>query len=178
GPLPRLRRGVVHHGRGALRQRRPAVVSRGEDGMVVIVTGCNSGFGLATARRDVHVYATVLESDPLGTTDIEALRDSGLPITIVPLDVTDEDAATDLVARVVAERGVVNGLVNNAGVSMMAAFEDVAIDTVRRMFEINVFGPMHLMQLVLPHMRRQRSGRIVNVSSGAGFMPMAWQTTY
>lgn len=149
---------------------------------VVLVTGCNSGFGLATARllagQGDKVYATILPSDPIGTTDIEAARASGLSIEIVPLDVTDEAAATALVEHIVAETGRIDGLVNSAGVSMFAAFEEVSVADVRRMMEINFIGPVRLMQLVLPHMRRQRSGRLVNVSSGAGFMPMAWQTTY
>lgn len=149
---------------------------------VVLVTGCNSGFGLATARvlaqRGDRVYATVLASDPTGTADIEVARASGLPIEIVPLDVTDDPAAASLVARIVADTGRIDGLVNSAGVSMFAAFEEVSIDDVRRMMEINFIGPVRLMQLVLPHMRRQHAGRIVNVSSGAGFMPMAWQTAY
>jgi NAD(P)-dependent dehydrogenase (short-subunit alcohol dehydrogenase family) len=148
----------------------------------VIVTGCNSGFGLAAARllaeRGDAVYATVLPSDRSGTAAIEQSRDSGLGIEIVPLDVTDERGCTDLVERVVAEHGRVDGLVNNAGVSMMAAFEDVALETVRQMFEVNFFAPVRLMHLVLPHMRTQGFGRIVNVTSGAGSVPMAWQSTY
>lgn len=149
---------------------------------VVLITGCNSGFGLATARllaeRGDRVRATVLPGDPVGTGEIEAARDAGLPITIAPLDVTDEAAAEALVARIVAEEGRIDGLVNSAGVSMFAAFEEVSVADVRRMMEINFIGPVRLMQLILPHMRRQRGGRIVNISSGAGFMPMAWQTTY
>ncbi|MDP3174392.1 MAG: SDR family oxidoreductase [Phenylobacterium sp.] len=149
---------------------------------VVLVTGCNSGFGLATARvlaeRGDHVFATVLPNDPSGMGEIEAAQASGLPITIAPLDVTDAAAAAALVARIVAEAGRIDALVNNAGVSTMAALEEVSIDDARRMFEINYFGPLRLIQLVLPHMRRQGAGRIVNVSSGAGFIPTAWQTTY
>lgn len=149
---------------------------------VILVTGCNSGFGLAAARllaeRGDRVYATVLPTDPVGTADIEAARDAGLSITIAPLDVTDEAAAEAIVARITEEQGRIDGLVNSAGVSMFAAFEEVSVADVRRMMEINFIGPVRLMQLVLPHMRRQRHGRIVNISSGAGFMPMAWQTTY
>ena len=149
---------------------------------VVLITGCNSGFGLAAARvlagRGDRIYATVLPGDPDGTAEIESARDSGLPITIAPLDVTDEAATETLVARIMAENGRIDGLVNSAGVSMFAAFEEVSVADVRRMMEINFIGPVRLMQLVLPHMRRRRSGRIVNISSGAGFMPMAWQTTY
>ena len=149
---------------------------------IVIVTGCNSGFGLAAARllaeRGDTVYATVLASDPSGTEAIDQARNSGLAIEVVPLDVTDERGCAELVERVVSTHGRVDGLVNNAGVSMMAAFEDVALDTVRRMFEINFFAPVRLMQLVLPPMRAQGFGRIVNVTSGAGSVPLAWQSTY
>lgn len=149
---------------------------------VVLITGCNSGFGLAAARLLAdggdRIYATVLPGDPSGTAEIEAARDRGLPITVVPLDVTDGEAAETLVDRIVSEAGRIDGLVNSAGVSMFAAFEEVSVADVRRMMEINFIGPVRLMQLVLPYMRRQGHGRIVNISSGAGFMPMAWQTTY
>ncbi|MGE0829930.1 MAG: SDR family NAD(P)-dependent oxidoreductase, partial [Hyphomonadaceae bacterium] len=116
--------------------------------------------------------------DPVGTGEIEKARDSGLPITIIPFDVTDEAGAEPLVARVVKDSGRIDALVNNAGVSMFAAFEDVSEADTRRMFEINFFGPVRLMLAALPYMRKQQFGRIVNVSSGAGFMPMAWQSTY
>ena len=149
---------------------------------VVIVTGCNSGFGLSTARllaeRGDSVFATVFPGDISGTAAIEKARDSGLPIEIVELDVTDEQGCVDLIQRVLAEAGRIDALVNNAGVSMMAAFEEVDVATVRKMFEVNFFAPLRLMQLVLPSMRAQRSGRIVNVTSGAGSIPLAWQSTY
>lgn len=149
---------------------------------IVLVTGCNSGFGLETARllakRGDKVYATVLESDPVGAGEIEAARAAGLPITIIPFNVTDDAAAHALIERIIAENGRIDALVNNAGVSAIAAFEEVSIEDTRRMMEINYIGPLRLIQLVLPSMRKQGYGRIVNVSSGAGFMPLAWQTTY
>jgi NAD(P)-dependent dehydrogenase (short-subunit alcohol dehydrogenase family) len=125
----------------------------------VLVTGCSSGIGYATARRLARegwkVYATARRPEMLeGLTGCEKLA----------LDVTDDasmKAAVDAVGRV-------DVLVNNAGYSQSGAVESVPIDEVRRQFETNVFGLLRMCQLVLPGMRAQRWGRIVNLSSMGG----------
>jgi NAD(P)-dependent dehydrogenase (short-subunit alcohol dehydrogenase family) len=85
-----------------------------------------------------------------------------------PLDVTDEDSMTSAVEEVEREEGAVGALVNNAGYSQSGAVEAVPMDKVRAQFETNVFGLVRMCQLVLPGMRRQGYGRIVNVSSMGG----------
>lgn len=131
-----------------------------------LITGCSSGIGAATAERlakrgdfDVYASARRLES-------IEALQAFGCKL--LQLDVTDEASMRAAVDAIVAEHGSVGALVNNAGYSQGGPIEQVSMEAVRRQFETNVFGLIHLTQLVLPGMRAQRSGRIVNIGSMGG----------
>jgi NAD(P)-dependent dehydrogenase (short-subunit alcohol dehydrogenase family) len=132
---------------------------------VAIVTGASSGIGEATARRlqamGYTVYAAARRVDWMAP-----LAEVG--IRPVAVDVTDDASLVGLVEQVVAESGRVDVLVNNAGYGSYGAVEDVPLDEARRQFEVNVFGLARLTQLVLPHMRRQRSGRVINVSSIGG----------
>src|SRR5215207_1992441 len=131
----------------------------------VIITGCSSGIGEATASRLAKsgwtVYATARKVEAL-----EALAREGC--RVLALDVTSEGAMTAAVETVIAESGRIDGLVNNAGYSQSGAAETLDLDDVRRQFETNVFGLLRMCQLVLPTMRAQRSGRIVNISSMGG----------
>jgi NAD(P)-dependent dehydrogenase (short-subunit alcohol dehydrogenase family) len=128
----------------------------------ILVTGCSSGIGRATAerlaRRGWTVYASARRLESL----------AGLPTEKLALDVTDEASMRAAVSAIEAEHGAVGALVNNAGYSLSGAFEVTPLDDVRRQFETNVFGLVRLTQLVLPAMRRERRGRIVNVSSMGG----------
>src|SRR3954449_1432267 len=133
----------------------------------VLITGCSSGIGRATAERlagrGFTVYATARNVQ-----SIADLEDRGC--RVLALDVTDEDSMQAAVGTVLEEQGAVGALVNNAGYSQSGAVEDVPLDEVRRQFETNVFGLIRMCQLVLPGMRAQHHGRIVNVSSmGANF---------
>jgi NAD(P)-dependent dehydrogenase (short-subunit alcohol dehydrogenase family) len=133
----------------------------------VLITGCSSGIGRATAERLVSrgyiVYATARRVETIA--DLE-----GRGCRVLALDVTDEDSMQAAVGTVVDEQGAVGALVNNAGYSQSGAVEEVPMDEVRRQFETNVFGLVRMCQLVLPGMRAQHHGRIVNVSSmGANF---------
>jgi len=128
----------------------------------VLVTGCSSGIGRATAERlaaaGLPVYATARRPETLGD-----LRAAGC--RTLALDVTDEETMRAAVETVGNEHGAVGVLVNNAGYSQSGPVEEVPLDAARRQFETNVFGAVRLTQLVLPGMREQRWGRIVNVSS-------------
>jgi NAD(P)-dependent dehydrogenase (short-subunit alcohol dehydrogenase family) len=136
-----------------------------EPSKAVLITGCSSGIGRATALRlargDWRVYATARRPETLGD-----LREAGCDT--LALDVTDEQSMRSAVERVQAEAGAVGVLVNNAGYSQGGAIETVPLDAVRRQFETNVFGLVRLTQLALPAMRAQRWGKVVNVGSMGG----------
>jgi NAD(P)-dependent dehydrogenase (short-subunit alcohol dehydrogenase family) len=131
----------------------------------VLITGCSSGIGWATAGRLVDVgwkvYATARNVE-----SIAPLQARGC--TLLPLDVTDETSMRQAVKEIEQDEGAVGVLVNNAGYSQSGAVEAVPMDKVRSQFETNVFGLVRMCQLVLPGMRRQGYGRIVNVSSMGG----------
>src|SRR5919112_1864694 len=131
----------------------------------VLITGCSSGIGWATAERLVdvgwRVYATARN-----VAKIAALAQRGCEL--LSLDVTDEDSMRTAVDEVERREGAVGVLVNNAGYSQSGAVEAVPMEKVRRQFETNVFGLARMCQLVLPGMRRQGFGRIVNISSMGG----------
>ena len=131
----------------------------------VLITGCSSGIGHATAEhlaaRGWTVYASARRTE-----SIEGLAERGCKT--LALDVTDEDSMRAAVAAVEDAEGAVGVLVNNAGYSQSGALETLPLDRLRAQFETNVFGLVRLCQLVLPGMRRQGGGRIVNVSSMGG----------
>jgi NAD(P)-dependent dehydrogenase (short-subunit alcohol dehydrogenase family) len=131
----------------------------------VLITGCSTGIGRATAEhlaaRGWTVYATARRLD-----SIEDLRQKGCKT--LALDVTDEASMRAAVEQVEAAEGAIGALVNNAGYSQSGALESVPMDQLRKQFETNVFGLLRMCQLVLPGMREQRHGRIVNLSSMGG----------
>jgi NAD(P)-dependent dehydrogenase (short-subunit alcohol dehydrogenase family) len=133
----------------------------------VLITGCSSGIGRATAERLARgghtVYATARRPESIADLEQAGCR-------TLALDVTDEGSMAAAVRAVEEAEGTVGVLVNNAGYSQSGAVESVSMEDVRRQFETNVFGLVRMCQLVLPKMREQRWGRIVNVSSmGANF---------
>ena len=133
----------------------------------VLITGCSSGIGRATAQRLARsgwtVYATARRPE-----SIADLKDAGCHT--LALDVTDEASMQAAVAEVEGVHGAVGVLINNAGYSQSGAIETVPIDAMRRQFETNVFGLVRLTQLVLPKMRAQRWGKIVNLGSMGGLL--------
>jgi len=130
----------------------------------VLITGCSTGIGRATAERLVkdgwNVHATARRPE-----SIEDLEKAGAKIHA--LDVTKERSMTRAVAEIEKD-GPIGALVNNAGYSQSGASETIPMESVRRQFETNVFGVMRMCQLVLPGMRKEGSGRIVNLSSMGG----------
>jgi NADP-dependent 3-hydroxy acid dehydrogenase YdfG len=132
---------------------------------VVLITGCSTGIGRATAERLAGaghtVYATARK--------LEAIEDLGAKgCHTLALDVTDETSMQTAVSAVEEAEGGVGALVNNAGYSQSGAVESVSIDDIRTQFETNVFGLIRMSQLVLPKMRERGAGRVVNVGSMGG----------
>jgi NAD(P)-dependent dehydrogenase (short-subunit alcohol dehydrogenase family) len=136
-----------------------------EPSKAVLITGCSSGIGRASALQLVRsgwkVYATARREAA-----ITELKDAGCET--LALDVTDEQSMSAAVGAIEQADGAVGVLINNAGYSQSGAIETVPLEAVRRQFETNVFGLVRLTQLVLPKMRAQRWGRIVNVGSMGG----------
>ncbi len=141
---------------------------------VVLITGATSGIGKASLVRLIADGHTVCGSYRKPE-DAESIKEAGgHPVA---MDVTDHDSLEKGVAAVIEEQGRIDVLFNNAGYGVYGAVEDVSIDDARRQFEVNLFGLARITQLVLPHMRKQRSGLILNASSVGGqiHMPMgAW----
>jgi NAD(P)-dependent dehydrogenase (short-subunit alcohol dehydrogenase family) len=137
----------------------------GDGSRAVLITGCSSGIGRATAERLTdagwRVYATARRVESIADLAERGCR-------TIALDVTDERSMSDAVAAIEDAEGAVGALVNNAGYSQSGAIETLPLDRLRAQFETNVFGLVRMCQLVLPAMRRQRWGRIVNVSSMGG----------
>ena len=131
----------------------------------VLITGCSSGIGHATAERLAGsgwtVYATARRPESISDLDAKGCK-------TLACDVTDEASMAAAVKAVEDAEGAVGVLVNNAGYSQSGAIESVPLDKARAQFETNVFGLIRMCQLALPGMRRQRWGKIVNVSSMGG----------
>lgn len=136
-----------------------------EPSRAVLITGCSSGIGRASALRLVRLGWTVYAS-ARRLESIADLADAGCHT--LALDVTDEESMHAAVAAVEQAHGAVGVLINNAGYSQSGAIETVPMEAVRRQFETNVFGLVQLTQLVLPKMRAQRWGKIVNLGSMGG----------
>lgn len=136
---------------------------------VALVTGCSSGIGRATAltfhSAGWTVYATARNRD-----DLTDLATAGCETAA--LDVTDGEQVADVTDRVVDEQGRIDCLVNNAGYGQLGALEDVPTDRLHDQFDVNLYGPHRLVRAVLPTMREQGSGTIVNVSSFGGLLPI------
>jgi NAD(P)-dependent dehydrogenase (short-subunit alcohol dehydrogenase family) len=138
---------------------------------VVIVTGTSTGIGLATAlhfaRAGHDVNAGIRNPDTAAELKA-AIATERLPIHVVTLDVDDATSVQRGVREVLDRAGRVDILVNNAGIGGGGPIEDVPVDWVKTLFETNYFGVIRMTQAVLPGMRQQRAGAIVNISSIAG----------
>lgn len=134
-------------------------------GKVILLTGASSGIGYETAQK-LAAQGHVVYAAARRVEKMQGLAADG--IHIMRLDVTDDASMVEGVGRVLAEQGRIDVLVNNAGYGYFGPVETVSMENAREQLEVNLFGLARLTQLVLPHMREQHSGRIVNVSSVAG----------
>jgi NAD(P)-dependent dehydrogenase (short-subunit alcohol dehydrogenase family) len=138
---------------------------------VSIVTGSSSGIGLETAlmfaRNGYVTYATIRTPEK-GALIKNAVEKENLPIKVAQLDVTDDKSVKNAIDHITSEDGRIDVLVNNAGYGLVGALEELSIEEIKAQYETNFFGLVRVIQAVLPTMRKQRSGRILNLSSGAG----------
>jgi len=144
-------------------------------GSIALVTGASSGIGEATAHRlaiaGYRVYGT--SRRPSGTPSRTR------PFTMLPLDVTSDESVEAAVRELIQREGRIDLLVNNAGFGMApAGAEESSIEQAKAIFETNFFGLVRMTRAVLPHMRRQERGRIINIGSVLGFLPMPYGALY
>ena len=148
---------------------------------VAVVTGRSTGIGYETslilARNGFLTYATMRNLNKSGSIESIATTEN-LPINIKQLDVTDDASVKNAVEAISSETGRIDILVNNAGYGLNGAFEDLTMDEIKAQYETNLFGLIRTTQAVLPIMRRQKSGTIINISSGAGRFGFPWSSAY
>jgi NAD(P)-dependent dehydrogenase (short-subunit alcohol dehydrogenase family) len=141
--------------------------------IVVVVTGVSSGIGRAAAekfaQRGCQVFGTVRS----------ITKTAPLPgVALIEMDVRDDASVQRAIAAIIGQAKRIDVLVNNAGMTMLGAVEETSTVEAAALFDTNVFGILRTTQAVLPHMRAQRSGRIVNVSSVLGFLPAPYMGLY
>jgi NAD(P)-dependent dehydrogenase (short-subunit alcohol dehydrogenase family) len=138
---------------------------------VAVVTGSSSGIGyessLALAREGFLTYATMRNLEKGSSIKSDSDKEN-LPLKIMQLDVTDDASVSKAVQSIISESGRIDVIVNNAGYGLVGAFEDLTLDEIKQQYETNFFGVVRVTQAVIPIMRKQKSGRIINISSGAG----------
>jgi len=144
-------------------------------GKVVLITGASEGIGAACARvfeaRGAHLSITARNAEKLTTV--------GGPNTLrIAGDITSDEVQRMAVTRTVERFGGIDILVNNAGMGLYAPAWKASMADTRRMFELNLFAPLALAQLVAPHMRERKAGMIVNISSIGGKVTLPWMTLY
>jgi NAD(P)-dependent dehydrogenase (short-subunit alcohol dehydrogenase family) len=151
-------------------------------GKVAIVTGAQTGIGLAIAQRLAGEGAAVVLAD-IADAAAQALdlQAAGARALALKVDVADEQSVQEMVARTFSEFGRVDVLVNNAAIAasiQLRAFEEISVPEWRRMQDVNAMGPFLCTRAVAPHMRRQQSGRIVNITSGTAFKGAPFMLDY
>jgi len=144
-----------------------------ENSKVVVVTGVSSGIGRAAAakfaKQGCQVFGTVRNAETA----------QAIPgVALVEMDVRDEASVQRGIQTIIAQAGRIDVLVNSAGVTLLGATEETSIAEAQALFDTNLFGLLRTIHAVLPHMRGQRSGRIVNISSVLGFLPAPYMALY
>lgn len=140
---------------------------------VALVTGASSGIGKAAALALVNAGFQVVG------TSRDASRIARLDgVTFLDLDVASDESVTAVLQQVIGQFGRIDVLVNNAGIGSSGAAEETSVAQAQRLFDINLFGVMRMTKAVLPHMRAQARGRIINISSILGFLPAPYMAVY
>ena len=154
-----------------------------QDQKVAIVTGSSSGIGFETsltlARNGFHTYATMRnmegeKSKPL----TEVAKNENLQLRAIELDVDNDKSVIDAINTIVEERERIDVLINNAGYALGGALEDSSMDEIKTQFETNFFGAVRATKAVLPVMRRQGAGKIVNITSMGGRIAIPLSSSY
>lgn len=140
---------------------------------IVLITGASSGIGKSIGsyltQKGCKVYGTA--RDPLKYPDFNDFE-------LLPLEVTDTKSISDAVAHIIQASGRIDVLINNAGVGITGPLEETPFTALDHCFDVNFKGPMRLINTVVPHMRNQQSGLIINISSIAGYMGLPFRGIY
>ncbi|MDX1700625.1 MAG: SDR family oxidoreductase [Melioribacteraceae bacterium] len=147
----------------------------------ILITGTSTGIGYTTAiaagRAGYSVIATM--RNPQKATQLkEVATQENLPITIIPLDVDSDNSVVSAFEEVFERFETLDVLINNAGIGWWGAIEDTPVSEYKQMMETNFFGVIRCIKAVLPHMRKKRNGRIINISSVAGRLSGGAQSAY
>ena len=138
---------------------------------VALITGCSSGIGYETAlmlaRNGYHTFATMRNTKKSDSLE-EIIRKERLDLNIRELDINDNTSIENTINCIKKEANRIDVLINNAGYGLVGFFEDLTLDEIRNQFETNFFGVLNITKKIIPIMRLQKSGTIINVSSGAG----------
>jgi short-subunit dehydrogenase len=138
---------------------------------VALITGCSSGIGYETAlmlgRNGFRTFATMRNTKKSDSLQ-EIIRKEGLDVSIQQLDVNDNASIENTINNIKNEANRIDVLINNAGFGLVGFFEDLTLDEIRDQFETNFFGVLNITKKIIPIMRLQKSGTIINISSGAG----------
>ena len=142
-----------------------------KDKKTVLVTGCSSGIGYATclvfARNNFVTYGSVRDLSKAGRIQ-EITNKEKLPLKIIRLDVNEDESIRIAIQKIISDSGRIDILINNAGYGMFGPIEEISIKEIKEQFETNFFGTIRLIKAIVPIMRKQRNGTIVNISSMVG----------
>ena len=151
------------------------------DPSVVLITGASSGVGLATAvafaKAGFTTVATMRDVGKRGALD-DAARNAGVSVTVESLDVQSHDSIAACLAKVAADHGRIDVLVNNAGAGFLASIEQTSEEDLRWVMEVNFFGVWNMTKAVFPQMREAKSGRIISVTSVGGLIGQPFNEAY
>src|SRR5918996_558369 len=150
---------------------------------IALVTGSSSGIGLETskllAKSGFYTYATVHKLEGKGAHQIaDIVKKENLPLDVVQLDVDSDESVIDTINTIIKKNSRIDVIVNNAGYALGGALEETSMEEIRKQFETNFFGVIRVMQAAIPIMRRQKSGKIVNITSMGGRVSIPLSTFY
>ncbi|MFL6424659.1 MAG: SDR family oxidoreductase [Nitrososphaeraceae archaeon] len=150
---------------------------------VAVVTGSSTGIGFETslmlARNGFHTYATMRKLEGGGSNQIaDVAKNESLRLQVIQLDVDNDKSVLEAINRIVTEKNRIDVVVNNAGYALVGAFEENSMQEIKAQFETNFFGAVRVMQAVIPIMREQRSGKIVNITSMGGRVAIPLDSIY
>ena len=153
------------------------------DQKVAIVTGSSSGMGFETslilARNGFYTYATMRKLEGEGSKHLaDITKSENLPLQIIRLDVNDDKSVKEAINTIVKEKDRIDVVVNNAGYDLMGALEETSMEEIKGQFETNLFGAIRVLQAVIPIMRKQKAGTIVNITSLGGRVSFPLNSAY